>query len=441
MNEPGLPDVSFIAALLEGANDAGNSQHNPIPARPAPRRHSKRRTKRAPAVASDTTSIVHEAQPSAPYNQPSSQSSTRFHHCEACRAWVPSSPGLWETHIAGIRHRRQVLSLREHGQRGRLVVSKFEPLPGGELSSPHRLAGKAAKEFGLDSSATSKQAGSIANPRSRADPALRRLRTALSAALINMFGRDASRLYHRAVSYFDDSDLSSAVQVLDSKFQKTLRGKATYDEADSSEMVVKTPAELALLSHYVANPSALWYRNRLVLRVTLSISELSDSDDMEGDSGYDAALLAGLYNLISTLVTHPTDTEVVDLKFPDSRALNIVVYEQGMRHIMRGVRQLFEVNYRLSQFTLNLIPRTFFFLQGPGLLELWDETARHVDDIIHNRKEKVVLAFLMGTHERIGRCSPISMLPNTVVANIVASFRMADEDAVPFQFRVDFKNV
>lgn len=32
--------------------------------------------------------------------------------------------------MAGIRHRRQLLSLRVHGERNRLVLSAFESLPG-----------------------------------------------------------------------------------------------------------------------------------------------------------------------------------------------------------------------------------------------------------------------------------------------------------------------
>lgn len=35
-----------------------------------------------------------------------------------------------QVHVAGIRHRRQLLSLRVHGERNRLVLSAFESLPG-----------------------------------------------------------------------------------------------------------------------------------------------------------------------------------------------------------------------------------------------------------------------------------------------------------------------
>ena len=37
---------------------------------------------------------------------------------------------MWEMHCQGIRHRRQVLSLRHTGARGTVLVSEFESLPG-----------------------------------------------------------------------------------------------------------------------------------------------------------------------------------------------------------------------------------------------------------------------------------------------------------------------
>lgn len=69
-------------------------------------------------------------------------------YCATCDCWVPRRVGDWEVHLAGIRHRRQALSLREHGQRGQLVVSVFEGLPG-PSDSTHALVGKAAADFGL----------------------------------------------------------------------------------------------------------------------------------------------------------------------------------------------------------------------------------------------------------------------------------------------------
>jgi hypothetical protein len=66
----------------------------------------------------------------AAYGRPGPSSTARVAHCEACDVWVPRRAGDWEVHVEGIRHRRQLLSLRVHGERNRLVLSAFEAPPG-----------------------------------------------------------------------------------------------------------------------------------------------------------------------------------------------------------------------------------------------------------------------------------------------------------------------
>lgn len=63
--------------------------------------------------------------PCAPFSPP-----RRVWHCAACDVWVPKREGDWEVHCRGIRHQRQLLSLRVTGQRGKLVLSAFESAPG-----------------------------------------------------------------------------------------------------------------------------------------------------------------------------------------------------------------------------------------------------------------------------------------------------------------------
>ena len=44
---------------------------------------------------------------------------------------MPSQPAdNWQQHVKGIRHRRQLVSLRLTGQLGNMTVSLFEALPG-----------------------------------------------------------------------------------------------------------------------------------------------------------------------------------------------------------------------------------------------------------------------------------------------------------------------
>lgn len=46
--------------------------------------------------------------------------------CELCACWVAGGAASWRTHVAGIQHRRQELSVRETGAPGRTIVSVFE---------------------------------------------------------------------------------------------------------------------------------------------------------------------------------------------------------------------------------------------------------------------------------------------------------------------------
>ena len=79
-----------------------------------------------------------------PAASPGPQSTARALHCAACDCWVPRRPESWATHVAGIRHTRQALSLRVHGERGHLVLSAFESLPGegraGQAGYPRRAS-------------------------------------------------------------------------------------------------------------------------------------------------------------------------------------------------------------------------------------------------------------------------------------------------------------
>jgi hypothetical protein len=122
-----------------------------------------------------------------PLNRPRESSSPKLWHCEACDVLVPRRPGDWEVHVAGIRHRRQVLSLREHGQRGRLVMSVFEsaPQPDGGQGSQHRLAGNAASEAAGDDDFRRLMSMGKSVDREIIAPA----RTAALAQMLGIYGR------------------------------------------------------------------------------------------------------------------------------------------------------------------------------------------------------------------------------------------------------------
>ena len=65
------------------------------------------------------------------YQEPGPRSTAAALHCQACSCWVPRQPAdNWQQHVRGIRHRRQLVSLRLTGQLGNMTVSLFEALPG-----------------------------------------------------------------------------------------------------------------------------------------------------------------------------------------------------------------------------------------------------------------------------------------------------------------------
>ena len=65
------------------------------------------------------------------YQDPGPGSTAAALHCQACNCWVPRhSADNWQQHVKGIRHRRQLVSLRLTGQLGNMTVSLFEALPG-----------------------------------------------------------------------------------------------------------------------------------------------------------------------------------------------------------------------------------------------------------------------------------------------------------------------
>lgn len=55
--------------------------------------------------------------------------------CDWCNCQVGRGDRAWLTHVAGIQHRREALSVQLYGEPGHMVISQFEPLPGFPLSS------------------------------------------------------------------------------------------------------------------------------------------------------------------------------------------------------------------------------------------------------------------------------------------------------------------
>lgn len=118
-NPNDAPDINFVAAMLRGEQpNTFNKRHTNRgyrqPRQPRQQTTNKSRGPSAPPPAAAASSL------------PSNRSTSKALHCSVCDVWVPKKGDIWEIHIAGLRHRREKLSLDIHGERGHVVVSQFE---------------------------------------------------------------------------------------------------------------------------------------------------------------------------------------------------------------------------------------------------------------------------------------------------------------------------
>ena len=116
----------------------------------------------------------------------------RHHACLPSTNASPSAPPLLppppQVHVAGIRHRRQLLSLRVHGEPNRLVLSTFEAPPDSAAAAERLVGARAARDFGLLTAARGRGGGGPPPPPPALLQAARRLRTEALKQLLNMFG-------------------------------------------------------------------------------------------------------------------------------------------------------------------------------------------------------------------------------------------------------------
>ena len=123
---PGVDrDTEYVASLLSG--------HPSVPTTTRGHAHKKKPRKIAQPQ--------HQATPSASsdplvaqYSKPSNKSHSQQYFCEACTCWVAAREHAWNTHIKGIKHQRQLVSLQHTGQLGNVLVSVFEAVPGNSKS-------------------------------------------------------------------------------------------------------------------------------------------------------------------------------------------------------------------------------------------------------------------------------------------------------------------
>lgn len=116
-------DVEYIASLLDATSSSTSASRDTQRKR---QRSGQSKTHR-PAVLPEQ--CVPHALVSR-YNRPVSQPGLKQVLCEACSCSVGAGERAWQTHAAGEKHQRQMVSLQHTGQLGNTLLSVFEPVPG-----------------------------------------------------------------------------------------------------------------------------------------------------------------------------------------------------------------------------------------------------------------------------------------------------------------------
>ncbi|KAL4434061.1 hypothetical protein ABPG75_000502 [Micractinium tetrahymenae] len=356
------------------------------------------------------------ADPLSVYGQPGPRSTARVAHCTACDVFVPRRPGDWEVHTAGIRHRRQLLSLRTFGEPNRLVLSAFESPPDSAEAAQRLVGAKAAQAFGLAPAGGAAGRGQQAGAATAAAPcpqllqAARQLRTEALKQLLNMFG--VGQIYNSAAAAFEEHHLAACLQqaasVLDQQ-QRQQHGAAassagsSSSSAGSSRWTVSTGAELAALAH-------------LALTGQLDAAELAVTlapQPAEAPRSQHAALAAALPLLLPPL-RRSARLACLRLALPAPAGPDGVrlaqLWQQAWQSTLPALRELLESSAPLRTLRLEL----------PSCLH--ESTAAYLPQL-HAAAEAAPLAVrrhvLPALHPRAGRCSLLQLLPLGVLRDVL----------------------
>lgn len=124
-------DLQFVAQLLGDPAGAASVLNAPSSV-PCTRRHKA--AKKRPRAASREAHVAAPSQDARAlltrYNRPTQKSDPKRYFCEACSCSVAAHGNDWDTHVSGVKHQRQLVSLLHTGQLGSTIVSLFEAEPG-----------------------------------------------------------------------------------------------------------------------------------------------------------------------------------------------------------------------------------------------------------------------------------------------------------------------
>lgn len=399
------------------------------------------------------------------WNKPSSKSNLRFFHCKACDVWIPRGEKVWQTHILGIRHRRQALSIRHTGSRNRIILSAFE------RDMPKDVLLEDSRKKKIRHSEDDRQLKKSKNIVEHHISFLSRARTSLSAQVLNMFGRDASRMYHSAVACFSNSAFSKVyghaeslnvtigscpgsllqrvgdfhefdeewpetaepiniyisvctpagvVRIADILLQKT-SSKKDHNLSENIFLDFGTGASIRPLTTLV---DIIQHRKySLHVKIHRSTRERGDVE-RNLDSGHAAAYFAALIFFLDEIYSSECNSfeqinnlRRLSFEFPQlALPLGDASFKQGTRHLLRATRRVLEKNAFVENITLKLLERSNTRRQTIDWIDgLRDTINPEIQQLAQKRQESCQIAVLMGWHHRLGRHSPLQLLPRNIV--------------------------
>lgn len=408
------------------------------------------------------------------YNHPSENSTNTVYHCATCDVWVPSRPGDWEVHIAGIRHRRHVLSLREYGERGRLVLSAFEgdPKPGYFL---HIITGKAsAAEFGLVQGASSsghsrkqRQEGEKKGTQQQDDPryaSLVAMRTEAMTRILGIYGH--GRMYTAGIdNFFNIPALAYAKERSDGRLTIPSR----LEQIEAVRNLLHSPSDLMYIAHKLKVGPRKQEGNAQGGGPALDAGAVNRDHDQHAaledfllppvivlemeygqeSSDFIAAWLCSLQSFVHALAENPD--QVVRLIIIIRRDFPVHLREtvkKSWDRILSDIENvLLAKNAKLEEIRFYLFAGAFrdpMYTPPEPDLEAEDESMIDTMNEAYPKFEKKAKetaankrsAILMSQHPRLGRCSVLQLLPEPAVRHIVEE-AVTKRGCVIFVKRVD----
>jgi hypothetical protein len=391
MSVPSGRELNYICELLmNGSTSSSTRAHAPSSSRNASTRRKKLKREK---VVNDTTGATEARNDIDALSRPGSESTKNAAHCEACDVWVANKPGNWAVHTAGIRHRRQVLSIRENGVRGGLVVSTFEY--GNQLDACNRSTMEREQKVHI-----------------AASPPSLRLQQYKTSILVEILNAHGPGLYRKA---FQDG-VDDMLATLDGELLPRL---------DESSEDLETPLH-TIIGLTMADSSHSMLQSCLVLRMNGSGSALH------------TALWSAAIRILLCEIGRKILPERISIHFParmEDMAVE-AVYRQALKHILLALRELCSRYAALSSLEIYLhdLEGGQGEQQPSQALTMVENEVPLMEEGLCQCVDKVRMTLALSQHKRVGGGSLLCLLPIPTLHRImdfVAPLTHAKEGSQP----------